>query len=160
MSSQEGIALQKYWSNSMTSLIRLKQLRDEFTTGNKPKSLPTIKAMHHHGKLANCKVLEHFVSTTPVVEKCDDPRCFSRLVIVPKREPGSTKESPPTSYRVTMDALIKLCLRPVASTLPLATDEIKKLNAFKFFLKMDAMNAFCSIPLDEESKKLMAFQMQ
>ena len=31
----------KYWSNS--SLIRLKQLRDEFTTGNKPKSLPTIK---------------------------------------------------------------------------------------------------------------------
>ena len=93
-------------------------------------------------KLTTCKVLEHFVSTTPVVEKCDDPRCFSRLVIVPKREPGSTKESPPTSYRVTMDALIKLCLRPVASTLPLATDEIKKLNAFKFFLKMDAINAF------------------
>jgi hypothetical protein len=60
-----------------------------------------------------------------------------------------------------MDALIKYCLRPVASTLPLlATDEIKKPNAFKFFLKMDAMNAFCSIPLDEESKKLMAFQMQ
>jgi hypothetical protein len=58
-----------------------------------------------------------------------------------------------------MDALIKLCLRPVASTLPLATDEIKKLNAFKFFLKMDAMNAFCSISLDDESKKLMAFQM-
>jgi len=144
----------------MTSLIRLKQLRGEFTTGNKPKSLPTIKAMHHHGKLANCKVLEHFVSTTPVVEKCDDPRCFSRLVIVPKREPGSTKESPPTSYRVTMDALIKHCLRPVASTLPLATDEIKKLHAFKYFLKMDAMNAFWSIPLDEESKKLMAFQMQ
>ena len=126
----------------MTSLIRLKQLRDEFTTGNKPKSLPTIKAMHHHGKLANCKVLENFVSTTPVVEKCDDPRCFSRLVIVSKREPGSTKESPPTSYRVTMDALIKHCLRPVASTLPLATDEIKKLNAFKFFLKLNAMNAF------------------
>ncbi len=22
--------------------------------------------MHHHGKLATCKVLEHFVSTTPV----------------------------------------------------------------------------------------------
>jgi len=52
------------------------ELRDEFTTGNKPKSLPTIKAMHHHCKLANCKELEHFVSTTPVVEKCDDPRCF------------------------------------------------------------------------------------
>ena len=49
------------------------ELRDEFTTGIKP---------------ATCKVLEHFVRTTPVVEKCDDPRCFSRLVIVPKREPG------------------------------------------------------------------------
>jgi hypothetical protein len=141
----------------MTSLIRVKQLRDKSTTGNKPKSLPTIKAMHHHGKLATCKVLEHFVSTTPVVEKCDDPRCFSRLVIVPKREPGSTKESPPTSYRVTMDALIKRCLRPVANTLPLTTDEMKKLKAFKFFLKMDAMNAFWFIPLDEESNKPMAF---
>ena len=41
---------------------------DEFTTGNNPKSLLTMKAMHHHGKLATCKVLEHFVSTTPVVE--------------------------------------------------------------------------------------------
>jgi hypothetical protein len=42
-----------------------------------------------------------------------------------------------------MDALIKYCLRPVASTLPLlATDEIKKPNAFKFFLKMDSINAF------------------
>jgi hypothetical protein len=90
------------------------ELRDEFTTGNKPKSLPTIKAMHYHGKPATCKVMEHFVRTTPVVEKCDDPRCFSRLVIVPKREPGSTKDSPPTSYRVTMDALINHCLKPVA----------------------------------------------
>ena len=43
--------------------------------------------------------------------------------------------------------------------LPLATDEIRKLNAFKFFLKMNAMNAFCFIPLDEESEKPMAFQM-
>ena len=93
-------------------------------------------------KLATCKVLEHFVTTPPVVGQGNDSRCFSRLVIVPKREPGSTKESPPTSYRVTMDALIKHCLRPVASTLPLATDEIKKLNAFRFFLKMDAINAF------------------
>jgi hypothetical protein len=71
---------------------------------------------------------------------------------------GSTKESPPTSYRGTTDALINNCLKPVASTLPLVTDEIKKLHAFKYFFKMDAMNAFWSIPLDEESKKLMAFQ--
>ncbi len=60
------------------------ELRDEFTTGTKPKPLPAIKAMHYHDKPATCKVLEHFVRTTPVVEKCDDPRCFSRLVIVPK----------------------------------------------------------------------------
>ncbi len=79
------------------------EIRDEFTMDNKPKSLLTMKAIYHHGKLATRKVLEHFVSTTPVVEKCDDPRCFSRLVIVPQREPGSTKESPPTSYRVTID---------------------------------------------------------
>ena len=60
------------------------EFRDEFTTGNKLKSLLTMKAIYHHGKLATCKVLEHFASTTPVVEKGDDPRCFSRLVIVPK----------------------------------------------------------------------------
>jgi hypothetical protein len=33
-------------------------------------------------------------------------------------------------YRITMDALINHYLKPVASTLPLATDEIKKLHAF------------------------------
>ena len=134
------------------------ELQDQYTTGNKPKPLPTVRGGQYQGKPATCKVLEHFVRTTPVVEKCDDPRCFSRLVIVPKRDPGTTKDTPPTSYRVTMDALINNCLKPVASTLPLATDEIKKLHAFKYFLKLDAMHAFWAIPLDEESKKLMAFQ--
>ena len=43
--------------------------------------------------------------------------------------------------------------------LPLATDEIRKLNAFKFFLKLNAMNAFYFIPLNEESEKSIAFQM-
>ncbi len=57
-----------------------------------------------------------------------------------------------------MDALINHCLKPVASTLPLATDEIKKLHGKRFFLKMDAMHAFWAIPLDDESKKLLAFQ--
>ena len=57
-----------------------------------------------------------------------------------------------------MDALINNCLKPVASTLPLATDEIKKLHGKRYFLKLDAMHAFWAIPLDEESKKLMAFQ--
>jgi hypothetical protein len=104
------------------------------------------------------KVLEHFVRTTPVVEKCDDPRCFFRLVIVPKGELGKPKDAPPTSYRVTMGALVNNCLKPVASTLPLATDEIQKLHGKRFFLKLDAMHAFWAIPLCEESKKLMAFQ--
>ena len=57
-----------------------------------------------------------------------------------------------------MDALVNNCLKPVASTLPLATDEIKKLHGKRYFLKLDAMHAFWAIPLDEESKKLMAFQ--
>ena len=134
------------------------ELLDQYTTGNKPKKLPTAGATYYQGKPATRKVLEHFVRTTPVVEKCDDPRCFSRLVIVPKGEPGKPKDAPPTSYRVTMDALINNCLKPVASTLPLATDEIKKLHGKRFFLKLDAMHAFWAIPLCEESKKLMAFQ--
>ena len=105
------------------------ELLDQYLTGNKPKKLPTAGATYYQGKPATRKVLEHFVRTTPVVEKCDDPRCFSRLVIVPKRDPGTPKDAPPTSYRVTMDALINNCLKPVASTLPLATDEIKKLHS-------------------------------
>ncbi len=92
------------------------------------------------------------------MERCDDPKCFSRLVIVPKLDPGMPKDAPPTSYRVTMDALVNNCLKPVASTLPLATDEIKKLHGKRFFFKLDAMHAFWAIPLDGESKKLMAFQ--
>ena len=59
------------------------ELLDQYTTGNKPKRLPTVGATYYQGKPATRKVLEHFVRTTPVVEKCDDPRCFSRLVIVP-----------------------------------------------------------------------------
>ncbi len=57
------------------------ELLDQYTTGNKPKKLPTVGATYYQGKPATRKVLEHFVRTTPVVEKCDDPRCFSRLVI-------------------------------------------------------------------------------
>ncbi len=48
------------------------EFRDEFTMGNKPKSLLTMNAIYHHGKLATCKVLEHFVTTTPVVGQCND----------------------------------------------------------------------------------------
>jgi hypothetical protein len=72
------------------------ELLDQYTTGNKPKKLPTAGATYYQGKPATRKVLEHFVRTTPVVEKCDDPRCFSRLVIVPKGEPGKPKDAPPS----------------------------------------------------------------
>ena len=72
-------------------------------------------------------------------------------MIVPKRDPGAPKTADPTSYRVTMNALINAALKPAASTLPLATDEIKKLHHFKYYLQADAANAFWSIPLDEES---------
>ncbi len=41
-----------------------------------------------------------------------------------------------------MDALVNNCLKPVASAFPLATDEIKKLHGKRYFLKLDAMNAF------------------
>jgi hypothetical protein len=52
------------------------ELLDQYSTGNKPKKLPTAGATYYQGKPATRKVLEHFVRTTPVVEKCDDPRCF------------------------------------------------------------------------------------
>ena len=136
------------------------ELQDQYTTGPKPKKIPSIKGTFHQQKPATNKVLEHFVRATPVVERCDDPRCISRLVIVPKLDPGMPKNSPPTSYRVTMNAIINDCLKPVASTLPLATDEIKKLHGFKYFIKADAMHAHWSIPLDDESKKLLCFLLQ
>ena len=134
------------------------ELRDEYTTGRNPRPLPSIKAMYYHGKPATQKVLEHFVRSTPVVSRCDNPRCLSRLVIVPKRDPGALKSADPTSYRVTMNALINECLKPTPSTLPLALNEIKKLHHYKYFLKVDAANAYWSIPLDDESRRMTAFQ--
>jgi hypothetical protein len=133
-------------------------LRDEYVTGPRPKAIPSIRATYYHGKPATRRVLEHFVRTTPVVSRCDHPRCLSRLVIVPKREPGTPKDSAPTSYRVTMNALVNNCLKPTASTTPLATDEIKKLHHHKYFLQLDGSQAYWSIPIDEESKRLLAFQ--
>ena len=134
------------------------ELLDQYTEGNKPKKIPSIRGIFFNHKPATQKVMEHFVRATPVVERCDDPRCISRLVIVPKLDPGMPKSAPPTSYRVTMNAIINDCLKPVASTLPLATDEIKKLHGYKYFIKADAMHAYWSIPLDDESKKLLCFQ--
>jgi hypothetical protein len=125
------------------------ELLDQHTKGPKPKKLPSIKRVFYNHKPATQKVMEHFVRATPVVEKCDDdPRCTSRLVIVPKLDPGMPKNSPPTSCRVTMNAIINDCLKPVASTLPLATDEIKKLHGFKYFIKADAMHAHWFVCLE------------
>ncbi len=56
-----------------------------------------------------------------------------------------------------MNALINKCLKPYASTIPLATDEITKLFNCKYFLQLDGMNAYWSIPVCEESKRLTAF---
>jgi hypothetical protein len=68
------------------------ELRDEYTKG------PNIqKASYYHGKPATQKVLEHFCRSTPVVSSCDSSRCLSRLVIIPKRDPGAPKTSEPTS---------------------------------------------------------------
>ena len=134
------------------------ELRDEYVRATNPKPLPSVRATYYHGKPATRRVLEHFVRNTPVVSRCDHPRCLSRLVIVPKRDPGAPKSADPTSYRVTMNALINGALKPTASTLPLATDEIKKLHHYRYYLQMDAANAFWSIPLDEESRRLTAFQ--
>ncbi len=92
------------------------ELRDEYTKGPNPRPLPTIKASYYHGKPATQKVLEHFCRSTPVVSSCDNPRCLSRLVIVPKQDPGAPKTLEPTSYRVTMNALINACLKPTPST--------------------------------------------
>ena len=90
------------------------ELRDEYTKGPNPKPLPSIKACYYHGKPATQRVLEHFCRSTPVVSRCDNPMCLSRLVIVPKRDPGAPKTADPTSYRVTMNALINKCLKPTS----------------------------------------------
>ena len=133
-------------------------LRDEYVKGNNPKKIPSIRGTYYHGKPATRRVLEHFVRTTPVVSRCDHPLCLSRRMIVPKREPGTPKDSPPTSYRVTMNALINKCLKPTASQTPLAADEFKKLHHYEYFLNLDGSQAYWSIPVDEETKGLLAFQ--
>jgi hypothetical protein len=118
------------------------ELRDEYTKSPNPRPLPTIKASYYHGKPATQKILEHFCRSTPVGSSCDNPRCLSCLMIVPKWDPGAPKTSEPTSYRVTMNALINARLKPTPSTLRLAINEIKKLHHWNLYLKADAANDF------------------
>jgi hypothetical protein len=109
------------------------------------------------GKTATAQVIRGFVRSTPVVESCALPLCISRLVIAPKYGPGQMKDDPDHGFRVCVNALINKCLKPYASTLPLATDEIKKLRGYKYFLQVDGFSAYWSIPVCEESKRLKAF---
>jgi hypothetical protein len=67
------------------------------------------------------------------------------------------KDDPDHGFRVCVNALINKCLKPYSSTVPLATDEIKKLSGYKYFLQVDGFSAYWSIPVCEESKRLTAF---
>ena len=131
------------------------ELLDEYKRGD--KKFPCVKAMEWHGKPATAAVIRNFAKATPVVEPCDNPRCISRLVIVPKFAPGQSKEDPDHGFRVCVNALVNKCLKADASTIPLAIDEIKKLSNKKYFLQADGANAYWSIPVCEESKRLTAF---
>ena len=131
------------------------ELLPEYEKGE--KKLPCVKAMNWEGKTYTSHVIRSFIKGTPVVETCSNPRCISRLVIVPKLAPGQAKDDPNHGFRVCVNALINKCLKPCASTIPLATDEIRKLFNCKYFLQLDGMNAYWSIPVCEESKRLTAF---
>jgi hypothetical protein len=132
---------------------KISTLRGTNPRNSLPLELATTKVSQQQGGYWNTLYAQLQKSRSATIHDV-----FSRLVIVPKRDPGTPKDSLPTSYRVTMDALVNNCLKPVASTLPLATDEIKKLHSKRFFFELDAMHAFWAIPLDEESKKLMDFK--
>jgi len=131
------------------------ELLPEYERGE--RKLPNTKAMNWEGKTYSAHVIRGFIKGTPVVERCPHPRSISKLVIVPKLAPGQSKDDPEHGFRVCVNALINKCLKPCASTIPLATDEITKLFNCKYFLQMDGMNAYWSIPVCEESKKLTAF---
>ena len=131
------------------------ELLPEYANGS--KKFPTVKSMNWEGKTATAKVIRGFTSSTPVVQRYPNPRSISRLVIVPKLAPGQTKDDPDHGFRVCVNALINKCIKPDASTIPLAVDEIKKLAHCKVFLQLDGANAHWSIPVCGESMRLTAF---
>ena len=131
------------------------ELLPEYANGS--KKFPTVKSMNWEGKTATAKVIRGFTESTPVVQRCPNPRSISRLVIVPKLAPGQAKDDPDHGFRVCVNALINKCIKPDASTIPLAVDEIKKLAHCKYFLQLDGANAYWSIPVCEESMRLTAF---
>jgi hypothetical protein len=111
------------------------ELLPEYANGS--KKFPTVKSMNWEGKTATAKVVRGFTESTPVVQRCPNPRSISRLVIVSKLAPGQPKSDPDHGFRVCVNALINKCIKPDASTTPLAVDEIKKLAHCKCFLQLE-----------------------
>ena len=131
------------------------ELRNEFKSGS--LQLPTVPLLRLGRQTGYLKNHSRFYRINPCGFSLCSPRCISRLVIVPKLDPGQSKESLEHGFRVTVNALFNKCLKPAASTIPLATSEIKKLHNKKFFAQIDGLSAFWSIPVGEESKRLTAF---
>ena len=131
------------------------ELLPEYADGS--KRLPTVKAMNWTGKVATAQLIRGSAQSTPVVQRCPNPRSISRLVIVPKLAPGQAKDDPNHGFRVCVNVLINKYIKSDASTIPLAVDEIKKLANCTYFLQLDGANAYWSIPVCDESKRLTAF---
>jgi hypothetical protein len=131
------------------------ELQPEYA-GGKIK-FPCVKAMDWTGKTASAQVIRGFVRSTPVVKPCTLPLCISRLVIAPKFAPGQLRDDLDHGFRLCVNALINKCLKPNASTVPLATDKIKKLHGFNYYLQVDGFSVNWSIPVCDESKRLTAF---
>ena len=111
------------------------ELLPEYASGL--KAMPSVKSINWFGKTAHQTIVRGFIRPTPVVEKYNNPMCVSRLVIVPKLAPGQSKDDPEHGFRVCVNALVNKCLKPCASTIPLATDEIIKLHGMKYYLQAD-----------------------
>ncbi len=93
------------------------ELLPEYANGS--KKFLTVKSMNWEGKSATAKVIRGLTESTPVVQRCPNPRSISRLVIVPKLSPGQAKDDPSDhGFRVCVNALINKCIKPDASTIP------------------------------------------
>jgi hypothetical protein len=129
------------------------ELQPEYASGE--RKLPCIKATDWTGKTATAQVIQGFIRGTSVVEKCTTMHfkiSHSTEVLT-----WSSQRRSGHGFRVCVNALINKCLKPNASTIPLATDEIKKLEGYKYYLQADGFSAYWSIPVCEESKRLTAF---
>ena len=131
------------------------ELLPEYENGS--KSLPSAKAQNWVGKEASSNIIRDFVQNTPIVEPCPHPRCVPRFVIVPEFAPGQPKSDPDHGFRIAFTALMNECLKPCAIRTYLATGKILKSHHCKYYLQCDGLNAFWTIPVWDESKRLTAF---